>query len=66
MSKETTQPLDELYPLIDRLEKACKIKHPNRPWPREFYYDCAWAWRDKIPELKEQVKRLESEVMEVD
>lgn len=53
---------EELYPLMDRLQACSHINHPNRLWSREFYYECAWRWRDKIDLLKERVLKLEKKL----
>jgi hypothetical protein len=51
----------KLYSLIDRLQKCSEIKYPNRKWSNDFYYNCAWEWRDKIEELEQRVLKLEKE-----
>jgi len=52
--------LDELYSLIDRLHECGRINNPTRyPWSNEFYYHCAFAWKDKLGELKTRVLELE-------
>lgn len=52
----------ELYSLIDRLQKCSEVNYPNRPWHRDFYYECAYQWKDKINELEERVLELESKI----
>ncbi len=54
---------DKLYSLIDRLQKHSEWKYPERKWSRNFYYDCAWAWRDKEKELEERVLKVENEML---
>lgn len=53
---------DKLYNLVDRLQKCSEIKYPNRKWNNEFYYECAWQWRDKLQELEKRVLQLEKEL----
>jgi hypothetical protein len=52
----------ELYSLIDRLQKCIESKYPNRKWSIDFYYECAFQWKDKIVELADRVNRLEREL----
>lgn len=51
-----------LYNLIDRLQKCSEIKYPNRKWSNDFYYECAFQWKDKIELLEERVLKLEDEL----
>jgi hypothetical protein len=48
-----------LYPLIDRMQKCSEIKYPNRKWTINFYYECAFQWKDKIVLLEKRVVELE-------
>ena len=53
---------EELYSLIDRMQKCSEIKYPNRIWNNDFYHECAFQWKDKIDELKQRVLDYEKEV----
>lgn len=54
----------ELYDLIDRLQAVSEINHPDRLWSNDFYYECAFRWKNKIPELRERVLTLEAKLKE--
>ena len=49
-------------PLIDRLQKLCEWKFPNRKWTIDTYYGIAFEWIGKEKELEERVLKLESEM----
>lgn len=52
----------ELHQLIDRLQKCSEINYPNRPWNIQFYNQCAFLWKDKIPALRSRVLKLEKQI----
>lgn len=57
---------DELYSLIDRLQICSEINYPDRKWSNDFYYSCAWEWRDKIEDLKIRVEEVEKRTLKTE
>lgn len=56
---------DNLYSLIDRLQKHSEWKYPNRKWTNENYDHIAFQWINKEQELERQLLKLEKEMSSI-